>query len=280
MEQHWWNSQIFSIGGNGISPFDIFLVAAIIFVGLKLAGSYRKFMISKKMEERIENASTRLMLANGGKYLIVVLTGFITLETIGIDLSSLAVVAGALSVGIGFGLQNIVNNLVSGLLLMMEKSIKIGDIIELDASTIGKVEEIRLRSTIVKTFDNVEIVVPNGELVQNRIVNRTLSNGVRRLVIPFGVAYGTDIENVKQVVLNAVEKNGLNYLKDEDRKPVVRMSSMSASSVDFNLFVHIDQCGESVPLPSDFLVVIYNALNSSGISIPFPQLDVHMVRGG
>jgi small-conductance mechanosensitive channel len=219
-----------------------------------------------------------MLIANFGKYTIVVITFLIVLSTLGLNLTSLAVVAGALSVGIGFGLQNIVNNFVSGIILLIEKSIRIGDLIEVSDAVVGRVQEIRLRSTIITTFDNVELVVPNSELVQNRIVNRTLTSGVRRLRMPFGVAYGTDVEQVRSAILSAVAQSSLRCYSDEEKKPDVWMTGLGASSVDYALLVWIDAEQPDPPLPSDFYILIYNALNAAKIPIPFPQLDVHMTR--
>ncbi len=274
----WWKAPIISIYGNKYGVFDIAIVVLIIIAGFWIAGNFKQFLNSSKMKKIFHNDSTRTLLGSFGRYTIILITFLVAFETMGISLSSLAVIAGALSLGIGFGLQNIVNNLVSGIILMMERSVKIGDIIELDASTIGKVVDIRLRSTIITTFDNIEIVVPNSELVQNRVVNRTMTSFVRRLIMPFGVAYGTSVEEVKKVVLDAVYASGLNFVTKEEQKPAVRMMAMGASSVDFELLVHIDQSKTDAPTPSDFLIVIYNALNQAKISIPFPQLDVHIQK--
>ena len=198
---------------------------------------------------------------------------------LGINLSSIALVAGALSVGIGFGLQNIVSNFVSGLILMFERSIKIGDYIQLDEDLRGHVSDIRMRSTTITTNDNIDVIVPNQDLIQNRVINWTMNDRIRRFKIPFGVAYGTDADKVVEVILEAVETSGFTDIyKDSYRHTRVIMTGMNDSSVDFQLFVWIR--GREILYPrrttSRFLMLIYKTLNVHGIEIPFPQRDLHI----
>lgn len=273
----WWKIPVFSIYGNPLRPQDIALVFIVFFVGLWFARSFKRFVIGKSSDVLKISKESKILIGNFGKYIIVLITLLVTLSTLGINLTSLAVVAGALSVGIGFGLQNIVNNTVSGIILMMEKSVCIGDIIEMSNGLVGRIDEIRLRSNLLKTFDNIEIIIPNGDLIQNQVVNRTLSDGIRRLKVPFGVAYGTDFEFVRKTILEELKQSELSYYEDEDKKSNVWMSGMGPSSVDLELIVYVDNKEKGIiPLQTDFLVLIYQALYKAGITIPFPQIDVHM----
>lgn len=276
---HWLDVPLFTLYGQEYKPLGLLLVLFLIAFGFWLAGWFKRKIMAEGSPLHM-TMGTRTLVANLGRYLIVFVTVLAALNTLGVNLSSLTVVAGALSVGIGFGLQNIVNNLVSGIILMGEKSIRIGDTIEISDTMRGKVREIRMRSTIVTTFDNIDVIIPNGELIQNRVVNLTLQDAIRRLKIPFGVAYGTPVERVNEVILGALEKSGLNYYEEEGRNAAVWMSGMGASSVDFELIVWIktDEPDRPAPLPGDFLVMIYNALNEARISIPFPQMDLHVIE--
>ncbi len=220
--------------------------------------------------------------SNVGYYLIIFIVFMIAISSLGIDLTSLSLIAGALSIGIGFGLQTVVSNLIAGIILMFERTIRIGDIIEIDSLLKGTVSDIRIRSTTIKTFDNIDIVIPNSSFIQNNVINWTLEDPpTRRLHVSFGVAYGTKIEKVKEVILKELLESNLNFLKGiEGKEPEIRMEMMNASSVDLELLVWVKANDKFRPsaLKSDFLILIYNALFKHGIEIPFPQMDIHLDR--
>jgi small-conductance mechanosensitive channel len=221
------------------------------------------------------------LISNIGYYIIVIVFFMASVSVLGIDLTSLSLIAGALSIGIGFGLQTVVSNLIAGIIIMFERTIRIGDIIEIDNSVSGIVTDMRIRSTTIKTYDNIDIIVPNSSFIQNNVINLTLEDRIRRLHIPFGVAYGTEIQDVKKAVLDALDKSDLKFVRDdEDKKPDVRMTLMNASSVDLELIVWVSRGVKlklkQISVESDFLILIYDALRKNNISIPYPQLDVHM----
>lgn len=272
------NKPLFNIGSNKISIFSLFLSLIVLFAGIRLGRVYRvrvrNAQISMSMTE-----STKIVLSNIGYYVIVLLTFFIALRTIGVNLSSFTVILGALSVGVGFGLQNIVSNFIAGIILMLENSIRVGDYIELSDDIKGVVEDIQIRSTTILTNDHIEVVVPNQTLFQNNVVNWTLSERVRRFRIPFSVSYGTDLDKVERVVLEALEKSDLNYVRDNpSKKPIVVMVAMNSSSVDFNLDVWVSGIDLIHPrrTASKFLKLIYKTLYENDIVIPFPQMDIHV----
>ncbi|WIO74030.1 mechanosensitive ion channel [Porticoccaceae bacterium LTM1] len=209
-------------------------------------------------------------------YIILVIGFFMALSVIGIDMTKLALVAGALGVGVGLGLQNIVNNFVSGLTILLEKSIRVGDFIEFNDGVVGEVLAINIRATLVRTNDNVDILVPNAEIFSTRVINWTLEEAIRRFRVPFGVAYGSDKEKVKTAVLEAA--NAIPYtLKNEKYKPQVLMTGFGDSSLDFELAVWVQ--AEVVKRPavilSTYLWEIENAFRKYEIEIPFPQRDLH-----
>ena len=223
--------------------------------------------------------SARMIISNIGYYLIIIIAFFSSLKVVGINLSSLAVVAGALSVGIGFGLQNIVSNFVSGLILMFERSVKIGDYIQINDDMRGRVTDIRMRSTTIKTNANIDIIIPNQDFIQNNVINWTMTDNIKRFEIPFGVKYGTNPQQVIDVILKAVKESGFQDIyTSRTRYTNVIMTEMGDSSVNFNLFVWIK--GREILKPkrttSKFLILIYNTLNEHNIEIPFPQVDLHV----
>ncbi len=274
---HFINKPLFSIGSNGVSIMSIILALLVFIAGIKVGQIYKKKIRTVNLSKNFTE-STRVVISNVGFYIIIATTFFISLKVVGINLSSLTVILGALSVGVGFGLQNIVSNFIAGIILMLENSIRIGDYIEISDNLRGIVKDIHIRSTTILTNDHIEVVVPNQTLFQNSVVNWTLSERVRRFRVPFSVAYGTKIEKVEKAVLEALEKSDLNYIRDNPaKKPMVVFVAMNESSVDFNLDVWVSGIDLLYPrrTTSKFLKLIYNALYENNIEIPFPQMDLH-----
>ncbi|WP_345992865.1 mechanosensitive ion channel domain-containing protein [Sulfurimonas sp. HSL-1716] len=270
---------IFTINNVEVSSLKIFVSVLVFVFGFFVGGYYKVHIQRINAKKHSISSSTKTILANLGYYTILIISFLIALNIIGINLSSIALVAGALSVGIGFGLQNIVSNFVSGLILMFERSVKVGDYVELSETLRGHIVDIRMRSTVLNTNANIDVIVPNQNFIQNSVINWTMNDNIKRFDIPFGVAYGTRAQLVMDVVLKAVEDAAFNdvYITDEKRTRVI-MTGMGNSSVNFELMVWIQ--GENIFRPrrttSRFLVLIYEALYANGIEIPFPQLDLHI----
>ncbi|WP_457605710.1 mechanosensitive ion channel domain-containing protein [Nitratifractor sp.] len=271
------NAPVFHLGNTPFSILKIALAFLLLTIGFLFGWLYKRAI--SRIDSHNITPSTKTLLGNLGYYLIITVAFFATLHYLGISLTSLALVAGALSVGIGFGLQNIVSNFVSGIILMFERSIKIGDFIELDNGLRGYVSDIRMRSMTITTNSNIDIVVPNQQLIENRVVNWTMNDKIRRFEIPFGVAYGTLVEDVIRVVMEAVGHSGFQEIySSDDRQTQVIMTGMGNSGVDFALLVWIKGPRTLRPkrTTSRFLTLIYTALNEAGIEIPFPQRDLHL----
>jgi potassium-dependent mechanosensitive channel len=211
-------------------------------------------------------------------YSVMVLGLMIGLSTLGIDLTNFALLLGALGVGLGFGLQSMVSNFISGLIILFEKSLKVGDFVELESGVTGEVREINIRSTRITTNDNIDILVPNSEFVNGRVINWTLDEAYRRIHVPFGVAYGTDKENVRAAVLEAADRVPYTLKGVSGREPQVWFVRFGDSSLDFELVVWLVQ--EAVKRPgrvqAAYLWEIHTALYQHGIEIPFPQRDLHV----
>ncbi|MDD2697170.1 MAG: mechanosensitive ion channel [Arcobacteraceae bacterium] len=279
-----FTKSLLTIDGTSISILFVVKFLLIFIIGFSLGWFYKhKIINSSKIDDKL-SSSTKTILGNLGYYTIIFLTIITAFNSIGLNLSSLAVVAGALSVGIGFGLQNIVSNFISGIILMFEKSVKVGDYVELENGVRGTVREIRLRATIITTNEHIDVIVPNSNFIQNSVTNLTLNDEVLRLRIPFGVAYGTKFEQLENTVLKEVlEDETLPHIKkDSNLTPRIWMTAMNSSSVDFELVVWID--GENtrkvLGINSIYLIKIYETLNAHNISIPFPQLDLHIKERG
>lgn len=270
---------VFTLNGSPITIFKLILAGFIFTLSIFGGGFYKTSIKNITYNSKSINPATRTILANIGYYLIVTIAFFIALNILGIDLSSIALVAGALSVGVGFGLQNIVSNLVSGIILMFERSIKIGDFVEISNTLRGHVTDIRMRSTTLNTNGNIDVIVPNRSFIESSVINWTMHDKVKRFDIPFGVAYGTKPEYVAEVLVKAVEAQAYkDVINTNERYTTVLMTGMGSSSVDFILQVWV--YGAEILAPtktmSRFLVLIYTTLNEKGIEIPFSQHDVHI----
>jgi len=274
------STPIFTINQTPISIFKLIMTLFIFIMGFIFGALYKRKIKNMTLNRRSFTTSTRTLLANLGYYFIIVIAFFISLNVLGIKFSSLAVIAGALSVGIGFGLQNIVSNFVSGLILMIERSIKIGDYIQIDDDLRGYVSDIRMRSTTVVTNENIDVIIPNQKLIENNVINWTMSDSIRRFSIPFGVAYGTDVHKVIDLVTQAVLQSEFreDIVESKQHATSVIMTEMGDSSVNFELFVWVkgDDLHKPKRTASTFLILIYDTLNKNNIEIPFPQQDLHI----
>ena len=214
-------------------------------------------------------------------YCIVLITFFIILAMVGLDTSKLTLIAGALSVGIGFGMQAIFSNFISGIILLVEQPLRVGDLVELESGVFGRIRDINVRSTRITTRDNVDILVPNSEFVTGRVTNHTLEDPVRRVHIPFGVAYGTDPDEVREAAMQAAEKVPVTF-SNWQRKTEVWLTAFGDSSLDFKLVVWVNS--NAVTSLGD-LAALYNLelleeFNRRGIEIPYPQRDIHVRSWG
>lgn len=189
-----------------------------------------------------------------------------------IPVAKINIIIGALSVGIGFGLQTIVNNLVSGVILAFEKPVQIGDLIEVGGHS-GRIKEMGIRASKIATYEGSEIIVPNGDLLSQHLVNWTLSNNNRRVELLIGVAYGTELKKVKQLLFNLIiDREGI--MKEPD--PLVLIHNFGDNSVDFRVLFWVADLSKWLELKSQVMSDIYESFYNEGIEIPFPQRDVHL----
>jgi potassium-dependent mechanosensitive channel len=267
---------LFYLNDNPVGISDILMMFITIFFGFMLARFYKRRVIAAQGRISFIQKQSFKIIGNLGYYLIVVVTFGISLSNIGLDLSSLSLVAGALSVGIGFGLKEVVGNFVSGIILMAERSVRIGDYVEIDNEIVGNVTDIRMRSVTIKTSANIDIVVPNSLLVQQSFSNYTLDESVRRLSIPFTVAYGISYEEVNEVILAALEQSNLAHIRgSKAHEAELIMSGMDERGVNYTLFVFVNTYGPNAR--SSFFRLVYKTLQEKGLPIPAPKLDVTML---
>lgn len=205
-------------------------------------------------------------------YSLIFIGFLLAIGAAGVELKHFAVLAGAFGIGIGFGLQNIVNNFVSGLILLFERPVKVGDIVVMSGQW-AHVRKIGLRSTVVETFDRAEIIVPNSQLISEQVTNWTLSSNMARLVLPIGVAYGSDVARVLRILLEVAEANPM-VLSHPAPSPVFK--GFGESSLDFELRVWLDDPNNLIAARSELGMEIDRLFREARIEIPFPQRDLHL----
>ncbi|WP_120511565.1 DUF3772 domain-containing protein [Photobacterium salinisoli] len=270
-------AEIWRLLSDGIELGDVrisldvmitFLV--VVFVGVLLTRWIQHVMRHSVLPKTKTDPGARTAIVTGLGYVGYTLAIIIAVSAAGLNLSNLAVVAGALSVGIGFGLQTIVSNFVSGIILLIERPIKEGDWIEVSGHS-GFVRKIAVRSTRIETFDLQDVVVPNSDLIAGIVKNMTLQSNHGRLIVPVGVAYGSDLNIVRQVLMDAAKKHAMILSYPE---PSVVFTSMADSALLFELRCFVRDIKDYMIIKSDLLFDIYQTLTEQGVSIPFPQRDV------
>jgi potassium efflux system protein len=244
-----------------------------IYLGFCLSRLVRALMLARIFPHTALDSGVQYTISTTAHYVILILAGLIGLNILGFPLTNLALVAGALGVGIGFGLQNIVNNFISGLILLFERPIKVGDMLVIDGQW-GTVKEIRVRSTIFETFDRYVMIIPNSELVSNKVINWThYGAGINRLTLKVGVAYGSDVEQVRQLLLDICRANPRVVAEPP---PQVYFTVYGDSSLDFTIWVHVRIPSDRMPATHELNRAIFAAFSEHGIDIPFPQRDLHI----
>ena len=267
---------IADIGGK---PFTIltgiYLICAI-FLLLYVATKLTHFLEKRVLVKRIPDQGTRASILTIFKYIVIFLGIIIVFQSAGFSLGTFSYLAGALGVGIGFGLQNIAQNFISGLLILFERPIKVGDRIEVGNVT-GDVTEISLRSTKILTNDNINIIVPNSEFINNKVINWSYNERRVRFKFPVGVSYNEDPNKVRDIVIEvAKEHDGV--LKHP--APQLWFSEYADSSLNFLLFIWTSRYIQNpAVLKSELYYKIFERFDEEGIEIPFPQRDLNF-RGG
>lgn len=260
----------FHLGGFSLSVSNVVLFVGVIWLSVKLSHLVR-FVLDVDVLPRLDlPKGVPATVSKTSTYLVVAVGSVIAIGAAGLDLSKFTIVVGALGVGIGFGLQNAVNNFVSGLIILFGRPINVGDKIQI-ADVSGVVKDIGIRATVVQTWQGAEVIVPNATLISENLVNWTLSDVRRRIDIPVGVAYGSPAERVIEL-LTEVAAAHVEVL--DDPAPATIFTGFGDSSLDFELRAWT--VGDFVTIASDLRVGIDRTLAEHGIEIPFPQRDLHL----
>ena len=267
---------LFELGGNPISASSVLKLLCLIGLVLFAEAVLRRLFMRRVLSRTQLDEGMRFAIARIGGYIFITLGFYISLKFVGIDLSSLAVLAGAIGVGLGFGLQNIVHNFISGIIILAERPIAIGDRVEVNGVA-GRVQRISLRSTVVVTNDNISVIVPNSSFISESVVNWSHGDPKVRIGIPVGIAYGSDVEKFRKLMTEVVLAHPQVL---PDPAPHIFFIGFGDSSLDFELGVWT---AEMLQNPKRFRSEIYyaveKALRVNGIEIPFPQRDLHIRSG-
>lgn len=266
------NKPIFHINEVPITIIGIIIFFIIIFIASLISRVLRRILTTRlaklvHIDKGVSYALQRII-----HYTILILGVIVALQFIGVNLGSLAVIAGFLSVGIGFGLKNITSNFISGLILLFERPISVGDRITVGDYQ-GDVTKISMRATKIKTLDNVSIIVPNSYFIEQDVINWSHGDRKIRIHIPVGVAYGSDVTKVKNCLLKVA--NGHSRVMKEP-SPEVWFKEFGNSSLNFELIVWIPEPKEIFKTKSELNFCIDEIFRKEGIEIPFPQRDLHL----
>jgi small-conductance mechanosensitive channel len=262
----------FEIGSVTISITDIVTSLVVFALVLGITRVLQRALSDRVLPETHLAVGVQHSLAAGFGYVGIILAIALTLSTLGIDLSNIALIAGALSVGIGFGLQNVVNNFVSGLILLIERPIQVGDWVVVGTNE-GRVKRISVRATEIETFQRASVIVPNAELLSNSVTNWTHKNNLGRVEIAVGVAYGSDTEKVRDILLECAKECDEVLAFPE---PFVLFLDFGNSSLNFELRCYVGDVIRRLRVATEIRYMIDRRFREESVEIPFPQHVVHM----
>lgn len=267
-----FNKSVFSFGGNEFSIIKLLILISLFIASIIISNYLTDLLRTKILQVTRITRGSQEIISIITKYGLISLATVILLQAYGLNLSSLALIGSALGVGIGFGFQDIARNFASGIVLMFERSIQVGDFIQV-GTHLGIVEEVRTRSIVLKTLDRISIIVPNSRLLSEEVINWNHRKSVSRLHLPIGVAYGSNVARVKSALLQAAEEH-LEVLRNP--QPQVFFTDFGDSALDFELLVWTSNPSRQAPLKSDLYFRIEEIFREQQIDIPFPQRDINL----
>lgn len=268
----WVNMPLIYLGQAPVTLGGIGSALIVFFIFLSLSSLIQRILVQRLASRWKIDSGMTYALSRIVHYSMIVFGAVMAAQCVGLNLGSLAVMFGFLSVGIGFGLQNVTSNFIAGVILLLERPINVGDKISVEGQ-IGKVLQINMRTTIIETADNLAIIVPNGKFIESSVINLSYGDPRVRVHCPVGVAYGSDVARVKEILLKVASEN-----KEALKSPTPEVSfiKFGDSSLDFELLVWSPTPDQQGSIRSELNYAIDAAFRKNNIEIPFPQRDIHI----
>jgi small-conductance mechanosensitive channel len=271
-----WNFELFHLGDSPFTTKTFLLLILSLFLLFYISSKIRKVLVKKIFPRYDLDIGVSQSMATIVRYVLIIIGLIIIFQTTGIDLSAIGLLVGALGVGIGFGLQNITNNFISGLIILFERPIKVGDRIELD-DLAGNIIDISARATTIITNDNIVVIVPNSDFINSRVINWSHNNKQVRLNFPVGVSYNEDPVKIRKLLTEvAIANPGIL----SSPKPYILFDGFGDSSLNFNVLVWTSEFIDRPKiLRSELYYEIFAKFKEHNVEIPFPQQDIHLKSG-
>lgn len=269
-----WKLTLFEVGGNSIQVSQIVVALVVLLVGIMLSRWIARRLRNRLLKVTRIDENSAALLERLAVYTLIVLAVLATLQTVGLPITMFAFLGGAVAIGVGFGAQNIFNNFISGLILMTERPVRIGDLIEV-GTDLGRVVSVGARCTRIRRFDGVEMLLPNSSLLENNLVNRTLSDNQIRTSVSVGVAYGSPVKQVAEI-MDSVTRGHPEVLSQPE--PLVLFQEFGDNALIFEVFfwAEMTRLRDLRKMRSDIRFEIDEKFREAGITIAFPQRDVHL----
>ena len=271
-----WNFELFHIGNSPFTTKTFILLVLSLFLLFYISSKIRKVLINRVFPRYDLDIGVSQSIATIVRYLLIIIGLIIIFQTTGIDLSTLGLMVGALGVGIGFGLQSITNNFISGIIILFERPIKVGDRVEIE-NLAGNIVKISARATTIITNDNIAVIVPNSDFINKQVINWSHNNNQVRLNFPVGVSYNEDPEKIRKLLTEVVNANpGVLSLP----KPYILFEGFGDSSLNFIVLVWTSEYTDRPKiLKSELYYEIFAKFKEQQVEIPFPQRDIHLKSG-
>lgn len=268
--------ELFQLGESQFTTKTLLLLIFSFFLLFFFSGMIRRVLANKIFPRYKIDVGVGQAIATIVKYTLIVIGVVIIFQTSGIDLSALGILMGALGVGIGFGLQHITNNFISGIIILFERPVKVGDRVEIDGLA-GNIVKISARATTILTNDNIAVIVPNSDFINKQVINWSHNDKKVRISFPVGVSYKEDPERIRKILLSVVDDNP-GVMKEP--RPYIRFDQFGDSSLNFIVMVWTsDYIDRPSALKSELYYAVFKAFREHNVEIPFPQRDIHIKSG-
>lgn len=266
--------KLIELGSFSLSVYNIVLIG-VIFIVVKAIIKGIEVLINKRLSDKGGASEGQgRSIVQIIKYITYLLASFITIKSLGLDITIIGAFFATLGLGLGFALQELFRDIISGIVILFERNVKVGDILEVD-NLVGNVKEIRLRTSVLRTRDGIYMVIPNSRIINEKVINWTANNRTTRFCISIGVAYGSDVKKVEKLLLESISEN---EKVSKRPNPLVFFKDFGDSALIFELWFWTSETWIIEPIKSEIRFKINQLFKENNIQIPFPQRDVHVIQ--